>query len=1063
MRVRFELAGVFYHDDDLYYNIPSIGCSNTLATTFGVDVDRVINVFYYTSSTPGSLGCGQNGYVNMKNCFPDFNQSLIRHELGHVVGLGHTFICGGPVCQDDGFSDTYYPDCNQGWTICGPDAVWTQIGNGCTAIGTGVSNNVMGYNTCRRYYSPKQLAHVQSLYITSSTRRMYVTCDPSSHNPPITITQSAIWASAKIVNADIVIEPGKVLDVRCKVYMSPHAKIIVKPGAKLIVDGGWVTSHSGGCNTFWQGIQVWGTTTQHQYGSPNPTYQGLVVLKNGAVVEHALIGVQTQNPDALGTAGGIVQVQGTLSQLGGTFLNCKKAVDFDAYQNFNPNNSAQLRSNRSYFNFCDFIVDDNYRGGNDFQAHVDLWKVDGLRFKGCNFKNLQTTITESDQLGQGILSLDAQYTVSGACTTLQPCCEPCPSANLIPSTFVGLDHGIDASITETDRSLIVTDCAFHDNVVGVLNRGTNSFQVLRSNFNGGGRIVNLNDVPDQDLGRHVAIFSTGGHGFRIEENHFERSVGATTPFAGAWINNSKEYNDQVYKNSSVNCDPGYEGELQCFDPAHPTFIGLQMLCNTNSNPGGHDIEDIKHQGDQDDYNHSMRTVQGSKWIPAGNTFTQQTVPLDESDFRNNTNWQLGYWYHESYEQPLDITGGWVGPNYSTHVNSCPSNFTNGHLHPFAPSVITAVKAQFNTSKLAYINTAYAYNALLDGGNTDQLITEVEESWPQDAWTLHDLLMAKSPYLSEEVLRTTVTKNILPQAMLLEVLLANPEATKQRDFIRWLQYDAPYPLPQYMVDLIVGSWDQHTFRADLEDNMGQQHVDMTFAANLLIGECKSDTIGQNTDSLLVYWQRVPSLGARYSEALTRMQRGEYTQATALMTGLENGYRLNAAQQTERNNTLGLIAALAAAHNAGHDLMHLTAAERTAITLVAERGCDRPSLWAQNLLCYRYGQCYPLCTGEATSKKAVHGPDRAVVQTAALLSIYPNPATSYTTLAYHVDKLGNGPAIVVRNVDGRELKRFVLNTAIGQVLLDTRDYVPGTYSVELLNDGSRIDTKRLVLKP
>jgi hypothetical protein len=35
--------------------------------------------------------------------------------------------------------------------------------------------------------------------------------------------------------------------------------------------------------------------------------------------------------------------------------------------------------------------------------------------------------------------------------------------------------------------------------------------------------------------------------------------------------------------------------------------------------------------------------------------------------------------------------------------------------------------------------------------------------------------------------------------------------------------------------------------------------------------------------------------------------------------------------------------------------------------------------------------------------------------------------------------------------------------GQQLLDTRSYAPGTYSVELLNDGGRIATERLVLKP
>jgi hypothetical protein len=50
-----------------------------------------------------------------------------------------------------------------------------------------------------------------------------------------------------------------------------------------------------------------------------------------------------------------------------------------------------------------------------------------------------------------------------------------------------------------------------------------------------------------------------------------------------------------------------------------------------------------------------------------------------------------------------------------------------------------------------------------------------------------------------------------------------------------------------------------------------------------------------------------------------------------------------------------------------------------------------------------------------------------------------------------------------VDGRELKRMPLSVQQGQQLLDTRGYAAGTYSVELLNDGGRIATERLVLKP
>lgn len=51
----------------------------------------------------------------------------------------------------------------------------------------------------------------------------------------------------------------------------------------------------------------------------------------------------------------------------------------------------------------------------------------------------------------------------------------------------------------------------------------------------------------------------------------------------------------------------------------------------------------------------------------------------------------------------------------------------------------------------------------------------------------------------------------------------------------------------------------------------------------------------------------------------------------------------------------------------------------------------------------------------------------------------------------------------DASGHEVRRMPLSAHQGQELLDTRDYARGAYSVELMNDGARIATERLVLKP
>lgn len=1078
-RIRFVLDAIYFHPHTVDWNYTSPSSMYTKYVTndydgYGMTSDEKLDVEHIflsgnpTAPTGGATyGVGMQGYISeagfynhyLNNGPTSWNWGAVRnlvHELCHSMSLSHNFqncyYCpstgAGPVNQCDVCSDDDPP------------------GQNCPDVGT--SNNYMdyypgGYNmsnpnpglsACQigrmHYYLDGNAGTISRIVVQD-----YCTYDP---NATITINQDVTWSSSKKLKGDLVIDPGATLTIKCRVHMPAGGKIIVKQGARLIVDEGEITNL---CGDFWAGIQAWGTTDQNQSGNPIPTHQALVVLKNGAMIEHAREAISMQEGGVWGTYGGVVQA--TDAQ----FLNCRRSVEFLSYQNTTP--GGQPIANRSFFNHCEFIVDTNYRGGNDFYAHVSMWAVNGIGFSGCHFKNLQTTITQSDKLGQGIISIDAQYTVSGACSYLQqPYGVPCPSAYLTRSTFEGLDHGIDASVSSTDRSFSVTDCDFTDNVIGVYSKGVNSFHVFKSNFTGGGRQVSSTGSIDPIIvqsGGHHGIFSTGSHGFRIEENSFVKSTGANTDFTGTRINFSGEYNSEVYKNTATNTDQAFVGEGKCIDETQAAYVGLQFLCNGNNNPDGQDIFDRKVGSSHN--NHSIRTQQGSSSTPAGNTFTQETVPMDESDFKNNTDWVLNYWYNNSTvptAKPLDYTPGWVGITYTTHTNGCPSHLDVRQPQRYTEADMAEVRAEFAAAKTAYVNTAYTYNALLDGGNTDALINEVQESWPQDAWQLHDALMSKSPYLTPEVLRSVVEKNVMPQAMLLEVLLANPDGTKKEGLIKWLQYDSPWPLPQYMIDLIVGSWNQKTFRTQLESDMGQHHADMSFAADELIGEWKNDTLSINTDSILTRWQQVPSLGARYSEALTRLERGEYSEAQNLMIGLDATFKLSDEQRKEREDAVAYITVLATAHGTGHDLMHLDGTALAALRNIAAMGCERPALWAQNILCFGYGECYAPCTGEGASQKALQLP-RSVPPTAAPspLSIYPNPATSYVTLSY---KLADAPQVAVlllRGVDGRELRRMPLSAQRGQQLLDTRSYAPGTYSVELLNNGERIATERLVLKP
>jgi len=99
-----------------------------------------------------------------------------------------------------------------------------------------------------------------------------------------------------------------------------------------------------------------------------------------------------------------------------------------------------------------------------------------------------------------------------------------------------------------------------------------------------------------------------------------------------------------------------------------------------------------------------------------------------------------------------------------------------------------------------------------------LIRLIQDVWSEDIWNLRNQLMSKSPYLSQEAIISVAQENLLPPALLLEICIANPDATKDQGFLDLLRYEIPTPLPEYMINLIIASWDERTLRTELEEQL-----------------------------------------------------------------------------------------------------------------------------------------------------------------------------------------------------------------------------------------------------
>lgn len=363
--------------------------------------------------------------------------------------------------------------------------------------------------------------------------------------------------------------------------------------------------------------------------------------------------------------------------------------------------------------------------------------------------------------------------------------------------------------------------------------------------------------------------------------------------------------------------------------------------------------------------------------------------------------------------------------------------------------------------MLHANLNHNYNNLIDGGNTDALVDEIQLSWPSDAWDLRNELLARSPFLSVEVLKEAVNKSILPHAMILEICLANPEATKQENFMGWLKDEAPVQLPTYMLGLIESSWNVQTMRFDLEGAMAVEHNAMSAAHNRMLDLLLNDTTSAPMDTLLLRWQQMPNLGARSGEVAARMRLGQYTEAQQVVQDILLGKHTDA-QGAEWQRMGQLLTFLQGLYAVGKDHRQLGTAEVAQLQAIATDAHDLPATWAQNILCFHYGVCLPVSTGGDPNNRA---PQQQATDDAdepqPLFRFHPNPAGSFTIVDHQA--VDNALCtLVLRDIHGKAVREQELNGPVGQTILSLVGLSSGIYTCELMQGGERLAMERLVVR-
>ncbi|MDL2297379.1 hypothetical protein LJC68_09680, partial [Bacteroidales bacterium OttesenSCG-928-B11] len=493
--------------------------------------------------------------------------------------------------------------------------------------------------------------------------------------------------SLLIVHGKLIVEASALSTIKGLVKCSPTASILVRPGGKLVVDGGTLTNACDG--GMWQGIFVEGNSLLPQTAAN----QGTVELKNGAILEHAVVGITTTRVSGQfyvrNTAGGIIKATST------TFRNNQTAVKILPYTNKTSNGNIIL-DNACSFTLCNFSLDqDNLLPENNlsFSEHAYLSGVRGVKFSGCSF-----TATSPNSFCQGINAHNAGFSVKEYCPTTYSFSNCVCTQSPTRSSFSGFSSGISIYTTGTQHAVTVDRCDFANNNVGMSVEGMNNVRITRSNF-----------VMYSNMEQGVTL--SDATGYHLEENSFSGRdpmfPPQTLPFTpkgyGIYIYNSGANENSIYRNSFSHVTypvmvNGNNGSSTLGTP------GLQFTCNQFTSTGTGIVIYIG-------YGATIRAMQGTQTKGADNDFVSADQAFSCVQYFNY------YYSTQTYHVPPMPLCNYIAkiPLALTFANPCGSTLCNSG--PLYSPTNASPSAQYEQLKSSLSQLQAQHQTLSDAASS----------------------------------------------------------------------------------------------------------------------------------------------------------------------------------------------------------------------------------------------------------------------------------------------------------------------------------------------------------
>lgn len=333
--------------------------------------------------------------------------------------------------------------------------------------------------------------------------------------------------------------------------------------------------------------------------------------------------------------------------------------------------------------------------------------------------------------------------------------------------------------------------------------------------------------------------------------------------------------------------------------------------------------------------------------------------------------------------------------------------------------------------------------------------------------VYNELMQKSPCLSDTVVRSAIEKeNVLPNAMIRDIMVANPHTAKSNELMDKLdeRWD---PLPEYMKAQILQGKSIVSIKEELESELAGYKQQRAKAFNGLVRWFLNDTLNPvaSSDSLLLLFQQDNTLNSKYSLAMLHIERGELQSSMDVVNALSNQYNLQGGDLTNHQEMVNYCNMVVDLANEDKSILEVDSLQLNQLLAMEATQQGQASVYARNILLalneIEYDEPIILPDPLKSAQAYEDYQELLNVKPPKQIEVYPNPSDGYVIISYKLEMDKPGYSIRITDLNGKTIKTIDINNQIDQVIIDTQNWKPGVYIGTLELNGNPTESVKFTI--